>query len=846
MADGNDPSLVTTASLKGRETPIEGVQTKRASKVLIETPSMPFETESYKFRQTATKSQQQTSPSRRAPQTSSGKRIKEGLYSVKMKNSTWTHTDPDVPDHYASRKEILEVLNNFESAVKSLTGVDDTKTASAMQNITDLLLEQLACMLRAECREQELIVEKSRESYAEVFLLLRKEINKSHDEMDKLKNHNVQLEAELTKVIDTSSERVNEIQFDCERQLKAKDDEMEQRKQEYDLSMKRFLEQKSQLEEHVKALHRVFLDFQSDSVYITLEDLKQKLANTEKKLRYKETEIQKLNDKIDKHKKQILDLQAQKTNLDQANGELRRKLQNALASKGRLERQIEIQQFGEEEDGEKKGKRNLSVDSTPYISVLQKLNQIYDKISDILQRSNVNVPSQQQYTDDIDKVLLSGNPALMIQAVEKRVIDVLQTTENLDSVDIHADNDFIYDSIQNPRFLQYVAPHIDVPLPNTQSSDYNPFQIMRQIFQAKYLQDEWMKRTGGQVQRFPEFIVSFFTRNDESLFVALTNAARLWRCISDEKYSEMKLFKSFALEEYTCDELTFFLRCRYLLLGLPGIDSQAPKKIMVDISEIKNMMNSVVGQYSHVAQSVIEKAEKQANNENRIDYAEFMIIFLEFYERERRKRRNAVRLMFQSKQYMQGNIKIDFENFCALVKSLGYQGDSQTVFELYREATMVSKGDLNLESLLTAMDSMGFHFYSIEAPITLLHNTPVTELKRSDLFKRWIRFGRWFEGFLKPLGTFDTWLHAELKQAVKRVDNIFKTNSPVPVMFNEYRKLLDYFQFMLDMLAEGSKNPMTPEKSNRELLLMENLVDLLVTHVVTECDKDYIFEELTS
>ena len=61
--------------------------------------------------------------------------------------------------------------------------------------------------------------------------------------------------------------------------------EMEEKKEEYDNSMKRFLEQKAQLEEHVKALHRVFLDFQSDSVYITLEELKQKQQSMEKTLR---------------------------------------------------------------------------------------------------------------------------------------------------------------------------------------------------------------------------------------------------------------------------------------------------------------------------------------------------------------------------------------------------------------------------------------------------------------------------------------------------------------------------------------------------------------------------------
>jgi hypothetical protein len=64
--------------------------------------------------------------------------------------------------------------------------------------------------------------------------------------------------------------------------------------------MKRFLEQKAQLEEHVKALHRVFLDFQHDSVYMTLEDLKQKLERSDKELRNRESDFARLQVQLTK------------------------------------------------------------------------------------------------------------------------------------------------------------------------------------------------------------------------------------------------------------------------------------------------------------------------------------------------------------------------------------------------------------------------------------------------------------------------------------------------------------------------------------------------------------------
>ena len=852
MAENRPFDVYAMPSLKGRDAPPEGVGKKKKNTVQFETPTLPFETESLKFKKPAAPPRTASSAMRK-PLTPSV-RNEEGLYAIRFKNYTWAHTDPDVPDHYANRAEIQEVLNNYDAACRSITGNNILERAAALQSVTDMLLDNLSGQLRAECREQMEMVEKSRESYAGIFMLLEEDSNRCREEIEKLKKENIKLEGDLTKVIETSGERVAQIERECNRQIKEKNNEMENKKQEYDLSMKRFLEQKSQLEEHVKALHKVFLDFQSDSVYITLEDLKQKQAQTEKKLHNKENEITKLNNEITKLLRKIGELDANKKMVEQANDELRRKLQNTISINRRLERQLKMDQFDEEEDGAGgvKKARYQQIDSTPYINVLQKLNQIFDKVADAIQKNNptTNIPTQ--YNDEFDKILLSGNPNLMIQAVEKKVDEVFQVCETLDNIDFTSELNPKQQAIAQPRFLQYIALHLEQGLMNASTtvqqqqlqSDYNPFQHIRQIWQSKYAEDEWRKRTGANVSRFPEFVITYHMKGDETMFGALQKTGRLWKAAKKDKTPETKLFKRFCLEKYTTDELTFFLQVRYLLLGLTPVPKDTPRIMKVKLSDCQEILNNLVGQLSHMSATIYEKTEKNGDEEGMVDYAIFMTNFLEFYERERKKRRNAVRLMFQSKKFAQGESRVDFENYVGMVKSLGYNGNSDVIFELYREATLISDGEMNLDSLLLAMDNIGFHFYSIEAPDTLLQSKTVSDMKRNKLLEHWLKFGKWFEGFTRPIGTFDPWIRSQIIKEVDRVDGLFKNNSSVSSLYTEYVKLLDYFQYLLQILALGSNKAMTEEKSNRELLLYENLIDLLITFVVTDPDPDFMFTEL--
>jgi CII-binding regulator of phage lambda lysogenization HflD len=396
----------------------------------------------------------------------------------------------------------------------------------------------------------------------------------------------------------------------CEKQIVSMKREMEDKKDEYDNSMKRFLEQKAQLEEHVKALHRVFLDFQSDSVYITLEELKAKQAGLEKKLRNKENDMSKQNQQISALQKQIADGQNQRALVEQANDELRRKLQNALATANRLQRRLEMRDIDDggsfhdidiNEEVEapkvnpllqataeimaeaaetptepvrpKKSRGGTSgVDTTPYFSVLQRLGQVTDRIANFIQGCSTQVMLPPAINDETDKIMLSGNTSLMIKAILMKTNEVLQYAECLDNMDIAAQ------SLQNgatgnatlPRFLQYIKAHNQAKAKDPNKGPRVPGATMmqiRQIFNAKYLSDKMNERMGRSLCRFPEFVLGFYAKDGENLFTALSRSARLWRTIEGVKTAELRLFRHFLTEKMTVDELSFFVDARHTLLG---------------------------------------------------------------------------------------------------------------------------------------------------------------------------------------------------------------------------------------------------------------------------------------
>lgn len=872
------------SSLKGRQAPVAGSTQPIIMHHSIETPNLPFETETLKIRRPILPKRSATVMDQAMGDEPHERKMDEGLYAFKLKDSTWAHTDPEA-DHYASREEYIDLLNNFDDIIETIVYNDEVDLANKLQGLTDMLLSQLASTLRAECMEKSLCVDRGREEYSRVFRILQNDSKNCRDMINDLEKQKNNLDENLTKVIDDATERVKEAQQDCERQLNEMKMEMEEKKEEYDNSMKRFLEQKAQLEEHVKALHRVFLDFQSDSVYITLEELKQKQESIEKKLRNKETEISKLNGQLTKMQKTILDGENQRAMLEQANDELRRKLQAAMATANRLQRRLEMQNIDaggdfedidmDEEFNDKSGfnadglpsqplinsetvqnsiqgphfnhknrQFGNGIDSTPYITVIQKLGQVTDRIADVLQRASSSAMLPQSINEETDKIMLSGNASLMIKAIQMKTNEVLQYTECLENIDF---NNFGGSGAKvgsdEPRFLQYIHAHNQGNANPNRESKLTSTIIMtvRQVFNSKYISDQWNKRINRALYRFPEFLIQYHCKDGENLFTALSRSARLWRTVKESKLPEMKLFKNFLIEKLSVDELSFFLEARHSLIGLRQVDEDDPQVINIPFEKCQAFMASVLGAFSPILATVTQSAEQFCLN-GYIDYAQFLKILVKFYLNERRRRRNAVRLMFQSKSFGKGNA-IDFENFAAMIQSLGFQGSIEDIFNLFREANLLNSGVLNLDSLLRAMDSLSFHFYSIEVPASMTKKNEVTQLTRQQLLNHWVRFGTWFSAFRNPLPELDTWLRSQLINQVRRVDKVFKANQPIQVLYTEYRQLLDFFQFTLDTLARSQSSAMSQQKSERQLILLENVIDLLITFIVRDNHGEILFTE---
>jgi len=85
----------------------------------------------------------------------------------------------------------------------------------------------------------------------------------------------------------------------------------------------------------------VFLDFQKDSVYIILEDLKQKQEGLMRKLRHKDTEIARTNMQVASLQRQVKENANTKLMMEQANSEMVTKLFKENAELNRLKRRIE-------------------------------------------------------------------------------------------------------------------------------------------------------------------------------------------------------------------------------------------------------------------------------------------------------------------------------------------------------------------------------------------------------------------------------------------------------------------------------------------------------------------------
>jgi hypothetical protein len=302
---------------------------------------------------------------------------------------------------------------------------------------------------------------------------------------------------------------------------------------------------------------------------------------------------------------------------------------------------------------------------------------------------------------------------------------------------------------------------------------------------------------------------------------------------------EVRLFRKFAKEKFTVDELSFFLDVR---MGLIGKTKSEEPSVFIPYNQCRVVMEKILGSFSPILQVISGEAEKCVK-QGSIDYAEFCLVMLKFYENERRKRRNAVRLMFQSRRFSGGHDWFDFENFIAMIQALGFRGSLDDIFGLFREASLLGGGDVSLDALLMSMDNLSFHFYTIDVPGQWKKPNEVTNVPRSVINRHLGTFMSWFEGFDGVQEKFDTWLLGKITAQVTTLDKLQQGGAPVALVYQEYRTLLDWFQYMLNVMSKGMEEPMPAEKAERQLQLLESLIDLLVTAVVGDQNGQVQFTE---
>ena len=382
-----------------------------------------------------------------------------------------------------------------------------------------------------------------------------------------------------------------------------------------------------------------------------------------------------------------------------------------------------------------------------------------------------------------------------------------------------------------PRFVQFFINGIAGKPPMKTERKGNIYWIIRRIFQAKYINDKWALRSGRKVTMFPEFVLNFFYEEQGRISFALYDCKELWEKLQKEKSPECKLFVRFLTEDLVEDELTFFLAMRTRLIGFPILKDEEQEIIRIPFSKCVELLDSTLGTLSPVKTGVLKKAEKLSDH-GVIDYAAFLTCFVDFYRQQRQQRRDAVKMMVQSKRY-NGDIEtpIFIELFVSMMLALGFSGSMEQLLDLYRISQIMGGGDITVESVLNAMDQMSVHFYAIDLPIERDLSFDQSEMARQMVTEHWLKFNQWFDGLRKST-KIESWVKRLLLNQVRKTEQAFQMSLPGSSMYYELRELYDKLQYILYILTRGAQKQIDKEIAERQLKIFEDLNTTLLDIVV--------------
>lgn len=866
----------STVPLRGRDVQFESKKSSRRTNSILESeiPLLHFEKDVVKKK---TKSGTKGKSFVPGVLTDLQPRNQDGIYAIRFSDSTWSTSTADQKEIIPTREYVRGLKSNYEKNMDLISGYKGVDRATRVQAINDLMLDELVNQLRVINLGQAELLEKSRESFAEVFDILYEDAAESRKEI-------IRLTDVANNAIKAKEQTLMECKFNIEK-LEAENNEriqemeelLKKRTQTYDDDMKTFIDQKKRLEDHVRALHQVFLDFQSDTVYLKLEELKQQLSSEQKKVVEKQEEIAVLQIALNKWKELYEQQRNKVSDLEEVNAILRSKLQDTTLKSQQYEKQIDILKATMEESSseeqmeadpqqtsnddtiqdskeitsneqleslsnddydhqqrQSKGKnRTGKMDTMKLAMIYQRVDQLGSIVAQYIEKTTEQTLSiADKNTQEDEQQLLQGDPELSFQVINKKFDDVTQIIDCLNNIETATSNSQTILNNQ-PRFLSFFSSGI-AGKPNPNSIVTNFYHEVRALYNAKYLSDKWNRRSGKPLQRFPDFILDYYFQEEGKFSYALHRCRRLYDLAIDnnDKCPEAKMFNKFMNEEYTTDELSCFLEFRYMLIGIQKLKTVEDPIIRVQFSRCKELLTNTLGCLSTTGSDVSNITEKFVDH-GLIDCAEFLQSLINYYSQLRRQRREAVRIMVNSKRANDdANSPILIETFVSIMQALNYEGSFEDLLTFHRYAAMLGEGEITVNSINSAMDQLGIHFYSLDIPLTRDTAFEDSEASRQMLFDNWLKLGQWFEGLNKKSQTFEPWAKRLLMNLYRRTEQSFQLALPAPVMYFTLRDLLDSFQYILCIISRGSNTPHNLEFGKKQLRHLEDLCDSLLNHIL--------------
>ena len=328
--------LCATVPLKGRDSRAETIKRRTHHDPIIETPEMPFDAPPVKIRRTSIPPRASTSMESKRRQNT------DNSYAFKFNDSTWGHSDVSVKDQPVTRDQVRNLAFKYQKNIDMVAGYKGIELAQRLQAINDLLLDEMISQFRVINLGQAELLEQCRGLYARIFTILDEDAVAQKNMVYQLKAEIKDMQDKKEKEVKEMRDRMKYVEEECNRKVDEANHKLDEKSAEYDEAMEAAMAQRVQMEDHVRTLHRVFLDFQSDAVYLTLEDLKNQLTQANMKLQEKTEEISTLQLTIMKWKVRSEESHNKRQELEGVIDDLRNQLMESDAKNASLSRQLDI------------------------------------------------------------------------------------------------------------------------------------------------------------------------------------------------------------------------------------------------------------------------------------------------------------------------------------------------------------------------------------------------------------------------------------------------------------------------------------------------------------------------